>query len=277
MERKKILDPYVKKEWYEVKVPASSPDKLFYNQTIGRTMVTKTSGTKIAKDNLLGRVFEVSLGDLKVDVDDEAFRKFRYKVEDVQGAHCLTTFNGMTITTDKLRSLVRKWQTLIEAHTEVKTSDGYLLRVFCIGFTKRRSVQLKKTAYAQTSQVRAIRKKMFEIIAREVSKVDLAQFVDRLMAETIGREIEKATSTIFPLVNVLVRKVKVLRGPKFDLHRLLEQHGIQELKKVEETVPQPVKTADLGAPVKGAKGKGKGKGKKEEEEQEEAAEEEEAQ
>lgn len=48
----------------------------------------------------------------------------------------------MDFTTDKLRSLVRKWQTLIEAHVEVKTTDGYMLRMFCIGFTKKRAGQV---------------------------------------------------------------------------------------------------------------------------------------
>ena len=49
----------------------------------------------------------------------------------------------MDFTTDKLRSLVRKWQTLIEAHVEVKTTDGYVLRMFCIGFTKKRAGQVR--------------------------------------------------------------------------------------------------------------------------------------
>lgn len=60
----------------------------------------------------------------------------------------------MDLTTDKLRSLVRKWQTLIEATVDVKTTDGYFLRLFCISFTKKRPGQVKKTAYAQSSQVR---------------------------------------------------------------------------------------------------------------------------
>lgn len=59
----------------------------------------------------------------------------------------------MDFTTDKLRSLVRKWQTLIEAHVDVKTTDNYTLRLFCIAFTKKRANQNKKTCYAQSSQI----------------------------------------------------------------------------------------------------------------------------
>ena len=62
----------------------------------------------------------------------------------------------MNFTTDKLRSLVRKWQTLIEAHVDVRTTDNYGLRMFCIGFTKRRPNQVKRTCYAQSSQIRQV-------------------------------------------------------------------------------------------------------------------------
>lgn len=59
----------------------------------------------------------------------------------------------MDLTTDKLRSLIKKWNTLIEAFVDVKTTDGYLLRVFVIGFTKKQRTQIRKTSYAQRSQV----------------------------------------------------------------------------------------------------------------------------
>lgn len=63
---------------------------------------------ELASDGLKGRVFEVSLADLQND--EVAFRKFRLIAEDVQGKNVLTNFHGMTMTTDKLRSLVKKWQ-----------------------------------------------------------------------------------------------------------------------------------------------------------------------
>lgn len=102
-------------------------------------------------------MFEVSLADLQNDNDAErSFRKFKLISEDVQGHNVLTNFHGMNLTTDKLRSMVKKWQTLIEATTDVKTTDGYLLRVFCIGYTHKDGASKKKTCYAQHTQVSEI-------------------------------------------------------------------------------------------------------------------------
>ena len=53
-------------------------------------------------------MFEVSLADLQND--EVAFRKFKLMAEDVQGRNVLTNFHGMSLTTDKLRSMVKKWQ-----------------------------------------------------------------------------------------------------------------------------------------------------------------------
>jgi len=98
----------------------------------------------------------------------------------------------MGLTTDKLRSMVKKWQTLIEANCDVKTTDGYTLRLFCIGFTRKQEMSTKKTAYAQAGQVRNIRKKMIDIISREVSSTDLKDVVNKLIPDSIARDIEKA-------------------------------------------------------------------------------------
>uniref|UniRef100_A0A2K5JML1 Ribosomal protein S3A n=1 Tax=Colobus angolensis palliatus TaxID=336983 RepID=A0A2K5JML1_COLAP len=136
--KKKMVDPFSKKDWYDVKAPA-----MFSIRNIGKTLITRTQGTKIASDGLKGRVFEVSLADLQND--EVAFRKFKLR----PGA-------------------VAQWQTMVEAHVDVKTTDGYLLHLFCVGFTKKRNNQIRKTSYAQHQQVRQIRKKMMEIMIREV-------------------------------------------------------------------------------------------------------------
>ena len=47
-------------------------------------------------------------------------------------------------------------------------------------------VQIKKTAYAQSSQIRQIRKKMVEIMTREASSCDLKELVGKFIPEAIG-------------------------------------------------------------------------------------------
>jgi small subunit ribosomal protein S3Ae len=263
--KKKTVDPFTRKDWYSIKVSSknckivshriprtdicarrlptlstsesksndqreprnlSAPNRPTNKITpsVGKTLVNRTTGLKNANDALKGRILEVSLADLQKD-EDHSFRKVRLRIDEVQGKNCLTAFHGLDFTSDKLRSLVRKWQSLIEANVTVKTTDDYLIRLFAIAFTKRRPNQIKKTTYAASSQIRAIRRKMIDIIQREASSCTLTQLTSKLIPEVIGREIEKSTQGIYPLQNVHIRKVKLLKAPKFDLGALMALHG----------------------------------------------------
>ena len=202
-----------------IKAPAP-----FRVRSVGWTPANRTEGQRLVSDNLKGRVFEVCLADLQKD-ESHFYQNIRLKCQEVHGAEVLTSFHGMDFTTDKKRSLVRKWQTLIEAHMDIKTSDGYFLRLFAIGFTRRMSNQLKKTSYAQTSQVNRIRRKMFSVIQREVKNSDLKSVVEKLIANTIGEKIARVCQGIYPLQNVFIRKVKVLKAPKFDAYKFSELHS----------------------------------------------------
>lgn len=216
--RKKIVEPMTRKDWYDIQVPAT-----FSARRIGKTLVNRTAGLKTATDALVGRVFEANLADLNKD-ESVSFRKMRFICEEVQGTTLLTNFHGMDLTRDKLCSLVKKWHTLVEAWCDVKTTDGYVLRLFCIGFTKRRHGQVTKTSYAQGGHIRAIRKRMIEIMTAKASNSDLSKLVREFIPESIGQDIMQACNSIYPLTNVFIRKCKVLRKPKFDLQKLLEAH-----------------------------------------------------
>merc|ERR1711928_68977 len=219
--KKKVVDPFTRKDWYDIKAPS-----VFKVRDVGKTLVNRTQGTRLASDGLKGRVYEVSLADLQNETDAErSYKKFKLVAEDIQGKNCLTQFYGMNLTTDKLRSMVKKWQTIIEANIDVKTTDGYLLRVFCIGFTNKDQNPQRKTCYAQHTQIKAIRKKMVDIITREIGTVDLKEVVNKLIPDSISKDIEKACQGIYPLHDVNIRKVKVLKKPKFDIGKLLELHG----------------------------------------------------
>eukprot|EP01060_Flectonema_neradi_P032085 TRINITY_DN5036_c0_g1_i2.p1 TRINITY_DN5036_c0_g1~~TRINITY_DN5036_c0_g1_i2.p1 ORF type:complete len:267 (+),score=76.12 TRINITY_DN5036_c0_g1_i2:48-848(+) len=220
--KRKLGDTMLGKEWYDVVAPST-----FNKRQIAKTISNKSKGTFHAADSLKGRVFEVCLADA-MEGDDALYKclKFQLKAEDVEGRNVLTNFHGMSLTTDKLRSLLQKWCTLIEGSAEVKTSDGYTLRVFAIAFTtKKANVQVKKNCHCQSSHVKKIRGKMSDVITANVHKTPLEKVIKLLQQETMAAAIKKECGGIFPLRDVFIRKVKVCKAPKFDASRLVEAHG----------------------------------------------------
>jgi len=217
--KKKQGDPFLKKEWYDIKAPS-----IFSVRSCGKTLISRTQGTKIASEEMKGRILEMNLADLNMD-EDQSSKKVKLCIEEVQGRNCLTDFHGMTLTRDKQCSLIRKWNTLIEANTDVKTTDGYMVRLFVIAFTKRRPDQVRTNCYAQSAQVRKIRQKMIDIMIKEASQGQLRDLVKKLIPEVIGKEIEKQCQGVYPLKDVMIRKVKILKKPKFDITKLMEMHN----------------------------------------------------
>jgi small subunit ribosomal protein S3Ae len=225
--KKKVVDAFTRKEWHDILAP-----NLFTNQKVGKTIVNRTQGTKVSSDSLKGRVLEVNLADLNKN-EEVSYRKIRLRIEDVDGKNCLTNFWGMDFATDKLKNLIKKWQSLIEAHVDVKTSDGYYLRIFAIAFTKKQANSNRKTFYAQSSQIKQIRKKMIDIITKEATTSDLKELVKKFIPNSIGTQITNDCQGIYPLQNVHLRKVKILKAPKVDSAKLAELYG--KASKSEDT------------------------------------------
>ena len=219
--KKKVIEPMSRKEWYDVVAPEN-----FANRQFAKTLCNKTMGTKIAADNLHGRVFEARLGDLENGGNkDQPFRKVRFCAEEVQGRNVLTRFHGMDLTADKYRSLVRKWCTTIEHVVEVKTTDGFTLRLFLLAFTARQSNQLSKNCNANTRLIKWVRHRMGKMVQSRLSKCDLNHAVTLLTQDILSDAIHKRCNPIVPLRDVKIRKVKLIRTPRFDPQRLADAHG----------------------------------------------------
>ena len=53
----------------------------------------------------------------------------------------------------------------------------------------------------------------------------MKEVVNKLIPDSIGKDIEKACQSIYPLHHVFVRKVKMLKKLKFELEKLTELHN----------------------------------------------------
>eukprot|EP00485_Elphidium_margaritaceum_P000878 CAMPEP_0202691306 /NCGR_PEP_ID=MMETSP1385-20130828/6054_1 /ASSEMBLY_ACC=CAM_ASM_000861 /TAXON_ID=933848 /ORGANISM="Elphidium margaritaceum" /LENGTH=281 /DNA_ID=CAMNT_0049346691 /DNA_START=110 /DNA_END=955 /DNA_ORIENTATION=- len=243
MRKKKMADPFLKKDWYVIKVPKyvnpNSGAEEGASWRVGFSPANKSRAKKAIED----RTFVVNLGDLQNEAksnnfDDLNFKKFKFITQDTFGKLILTQFHGMEITRDKRCSLIRKWHSMMECFCDAKTNDGYTLRVKALAFTKKQNTQIKKNCYAKRTQMKTIRARMREIIKNHVSSTDLKGVVKKLSTPEIGQDIRKSCQLTFPLKTCLIEKVKVMKRPKKDTAKLLEMHdlsiGFDPIKEVAE-------------------------------------------
>merc|ERR1712070_1217208 len=137
-----------------------------------------------------------------------------------------------SLTRDKLCSLIKKWQSTVEAACEVKTNDGYTVRMFCIGFTARQSEQVKTTCYGNATQMKKVRKKMRDVMIAESANCSLRDLVKKFIPESIS-----------PMKDVYIRKCKVLKKPKFDITKLMELHEKSQEGDVGAAMARPEEDA----------------------------------
>ncbi|KAL9644595.1 hypothetical protein ABK040_015334 [Willaertia magna] len=210
---KKTVDSFAKKEWFDCIAPA--PFSKRKTDAFTKTPINKTAGTKLSTEALKGRVFEVPAAELMND-KEMGHQLVKLTVADAkhEGKRALCVFGGLRFSTDMLRSLVKKSHTLVTSRINVKSADGFAIRVFTLAVTKRRALQVKKTTYAHKSQVLKINAKTKDIINKTCSSSPINDFVEKVVTGTLGNEIQKACASVYPLQKVHICKIKVLKIPK---------------------------------------------------------------
>lgn len=239
--RGKQQETMARKEWYDVVAPSN-----FEKRQFAKTICNKTQGTRIAAEVLRGRVFEANLADLMLSSgEEEAYRKVRFNVQEVQGRNLLTQFHSLEMTTDKMASLMRKWCTTMETTVEVKTADNYTMRLFVVAFTKPQPNQRSRNCYAKQRLVKWLRMRATKMIKRRLSKVQINEAVSLLTRNVLSDALVRRCNPIVPLRELRIRKVRVVRTPKYDAQALLNAHGTipasveADPREVEEAVEAP--------------------------------------
>jgi small subunit ribosomal protein S3Ae len=193
--RKKVqrkIDGWKSKEWFNIEAPA------YLNRAIvGNTMAGDPS-------LLLGRNIETTVGELTNDMTKNN-TKVILRINNVVGETATTDLVGHELTTDYVRSIVKRQTSRIDANIEVRTRDGYVIRVKPTCFTIKR---------ARSSQIKAIREVMIEIVKRRATESDFETFMQEAILGRLSAGIYRQAKFIYPLRRVEIRKTHVEAMPK---------------------------------------------------------------
>jgi len=195
MARGGIRDTWKLKKWYQVVAPP-----VFGNAFLGTTPADDP-------DKLIGRVMEVTLFDVTGDYS-YVHVKLYFQIVKVEGDTAYTRFKGHELLRDYIRSLTRRKSSKITGIFNVWTKDGYGLRVTAMAFTRYR---------CKTSQKKAIRKIMQEIITRKAQESTLDEFIQLMVYSdqegSLAQLIDERARKIYPLRKVEIAKSKLLWVP----------------------------------------------------------------
>jgi len=193
--RKKVqrkIDGWKSKEWFNIEAPA------YLNRAIvGNTMAGDPS-------LLLGRNVETTVGELTNDMTKNN-TKVILRINNVVGETATTDLVGHELTTDYIRSIVKRQTSRIDANIEVRTRDGYVIRVKPTCFTIKR---------ARSSQIKAIREVMIDIVKRRAMESDFENFMQEAILGRLSAAIYRQAKFIYPLRRVEIRKTYVEAMPK---------------------------------------------------------------
>lgn len=195
MARGGFKDKWRLKKWYRVAAPP-----VFGEAFLGTTPADDP-------DKLVGRVMEVTLFDITGDFA-HVHIKLYFQIVRVDGDTAYTRFKGHELLRDYIRSLTRRKSSKITGIFDVWTSDGYGLRVTSMVFTRYR---------CKTSQAKAIRSVMREIIAEKARESKLDDFIQLMVYSdqegSLAHLIDERARKIYPVRKVEIAKSKLLWIP----------------------------------------------------------------
>jgi small subunit ribosomal protein S3Ae len=179
------------KQWYKVISP-----EMFGRNPVGETIANDPN-------RIIGRVIETTLGDLTNNFSKQN-TKLRFRVDRVAGDSAYTRFLGHEMTTDYIRSLVKRRTSRIDSIIDVTTTDGYQVRVKPSCFTVKR---------ARANQVKSIRELSRQVVLTKAVGLDLNQLIQEVVLGKLSLDIYKEAKTVYPLRRVEVRKTEIMAEP----------------------------------------------------------------
>ncbi|MEM1657686.1 MAG: 30S ribosomal protein S3ae [Candidatus Jordarchaeales archaeon] len=190
MSKERVKDKWITKKWFTVLAPA-----YFGNVEIGLTPAD-------SPEKVIGRVIETTLYNITGDFS-LIHVKIYFKIISVSGEVAQTEFYGHEFARDYLRSLIRRGTSKVDGIFDVTTKDGRALRVYPVAFTVNR---------IKTSQEKAIRKIMEEVVKRKAEQLNYGEFAQEAVLGKIASEIYNLAKKIVPLRKCEIWKTKPIKA-----------------------------------------------------------------
>ncbi len=190
--RRRVRDTWKEKKWYKIMTPTE-----FGDAEIGTTPSRDP-------DMLLKRRVESSMRELTGDFSKQ-YVKLYFQINNVAGDTANTKFVGHHVTTDYVRSMIRRGTSRIDAITDVKTKEGYTVNVHILAITVKRS---------KSSQQKFIRETMARLTQEAVEGKTFPELVEAVVSGKMASSIYHETKKIYPLKRVEIIKTQVVEEPK---------------------------------------------------------------
>ncbi|MBM4241357.1 MAG: 30S ribosomal protein S3ae [Euryarchaeota archaeon] len=189
--RRRARDTWKEKRWYKINTPKS----------LGEAEI----GTTPARDPeiLKKRRVESSLKDLTGDFSKQ-YIKLYFQIDDVAGDTATTKFIGHKVTTDYVRSMIRRGTSRIDALISVNTKDNYKIKVHVLAITTRR---------AKSSQQKLMRETMENMVQEIALDKTFDELVEAVVTGKMASEIYHQLKKIYPLKRVETIKTQVVEEP----------------------------------------------------------------
>ncbi len=188
---RKTREAWKAKQWYRVLAPG-----MFGEAEIGETPAREP-------EMLLGRVSEASLQDMSGDFT-KSHIKLYFKINGIKGTDATTEFIGHDMTSDYIRRLTRRRNSKIDDVVDVRTKDGYKIRI---------KVVMISVGRISSSHKHAVRMQGRETITAIASGMTMPELVKSMVSGELSKNVAKSCKKVRPLKRVEVRKSEILRKP----------------------------------------------------------------
>ncbi|MDR1818754.1 MAG: 30S ribosomal protein S3ae [Methanobrevibacter sp.] len=186
--RRRVRDTWKEKSWYTIKTPTE-----FGDNDIGETPSRDS-------DFLIGRRVEVTMRELTGDFSKQ-YVKLKFEVNNVAGDTANTKFIGHKLTTDYVRSMIRRGSSRIDAPVTITTKDDVKIKLHILAITVRR---------AKSSQQRFMRESIIKQIQAASKNRTYEDIIESSVNGRLGSEIYHNIKKIYPVKRVEIIKSKIL-------------------------------------------------------------------